>query len=99
MTRTRAERRARARPASVRKFDTKFKKGRRGLAPAPGGRRSKPALGSAQPFLQHRGIHAMLEGALSVDLHYRDVVLVLLVQLARPSDVDLAELERYLPAH
>ena len=41
----------------------------------------------------------MFEGALSVDLHHRDVVLVLLVQLARPSDVDLAELERHLPAH
>ncbi len=41
----------------------------------------------------------MFEGALSVDLHHRDVVLVLLVQFARPSDVDLAELERHLPAH
>jgi len=41
----------------------------------------------------------MLEGAFSVDLDHRDVMLVLFIQLARPSDVDLAELERYLPAH
>src|SRR5438105_12383290 len=40
----------------------------------------------------------MLERALSVDLDHRDVVLVVLVQLARPADVHLAELEGDLPA-
>src|SRR6266403_1954064 len=52
-----------------------------------------PCRSGKQPLLERLRVDPVLERALAVDLDDRDVVLVVLVQVAGPTDVDLAELE------